>query len=164
MNTPSPSGTTAAGPTFLLVDDDPLVVHALAQALRPLGKVAFSTAFNDVHLVTAQSRPRMVLIDVDLPQVTGLEIVRRIRSNPELDGVLLCLMTAHNSESVLQEARALPVSLVLQKPMDTALLVGQVRLLLEKPATENGSGLPLAEQTTHIGQEASASGDPVADR
>ena len=130
MNTPSPSGTPAAGPTFLLVDDDPLVVQALAQALRPLGKVAFSTAFNDVHVVVAQSLPRMVLIDVDLPQVTGLEIVRRIRSNPELDGVLLCLMTAHSSETVLQEARSLPVSLVLQKPIDIPLLVGQMRALL----------------------------------
>lgn len=123
--------TPAPSPTFLLVDDDPLVVHVLAQALRPLGKVAFSTAFEDVHLIAARSRPRVVLIDVDLPQVTGLEIVRRIRSNPELDGMHICLMTAHSSESVLQEARSLPVAHVLRKPIDTEALVGQMKALLE---------------------------------
>ncbi|MFN3494556.1 MAG: response regulator [Hydrogenophaga sp.] len=125
-----PAGTPAAAPTFLLVDDDPLIVHALARALRPLGKVAFSTAFDDVPERVARTRPSAVLIDIDLPEITGPEIVRRIRSNPALDSVVLCLMTAHRSEAVLQEARSLPVALVLQKPIDAVALVEQMRALL----------------------------------
>jgi putative two-component system response regulator len=117
-------------PTFLIIDDDPLVVHAMAKALRPLGKVAFSTEYDRVHVVAALSRPRVMLIDVDLPQVTGLDIVRRLRLNPDLDSVHVLLMTAHRGKSVLEEARSLTVDEVLTKPIDTASLVASIKELL----------------------------------
>lgn len=50
---------------FMLVDDDQVLVHALARALRPLGKVAFSNNFDSVHLTASSAKPLVMLIDID---------------------------------------------------------------------------------------------------
>ncbi len=113
--------------TFLIVDDDPLIVHALARALRPLGKVSFTTAFNSVHVTAALAQPRFIMIDVDLPGVTGLEIARAIRTIPELAATDLILMTAHSDEAVLKEGEALTGIPVLRKPINMERLLDLIK-------------------------------------
>lgn len=132
--TPSPE---VQGPVFLVVDDDPLIVHALAKALRPLGKVAYSTDFDQVHVMAALTMPRIMLIDIDLPQVTGFEIVRRIRANPDLDGSHVFLMTAHRGEAVLREAANLAIDGLLQKPIDFKSLLERAERLISGPKRGN---------------------------
>lgn len=117
-------------PSFLIVDDDVLIVHALARVLRPLGRATFTMEFDKVHVMAALTRPSLMLIDIDLPQVTGLEIVRRIRSNPDLDQMHIFVMTAHQSESILREARSLSINEVIAKPIDTEALVSRISALL----------------------------------
>lgn len=121
---------SVSSPVFMLVDDDPLIVHALSKALRPLGKVVFSTEFNQVHLMAAIAQPRILLIDIDLPEVTGLEIVRRIRSNSELDHIHVFLMTAHRSASVLNQVEGLNIDGLLIKPIDMVALLSSMGRLL----------------------------------
>lgn len=117
---------------FMVVDDDQVLVHALARALRPLGKVAFSNAFDSVHLSSASARPRVMLIDIDLPLVTGIEIVRRIRSNPEMDSIYILMMTSHRSEAVLKQVAGLDVDGLLQKPIDMPALLARVQAFLSE--------------------------------
>lgn len=117
-------------PMFLIVDDDPLIVHALSKALRPLGKVAFSTEFDQVHITAAITKPRVLLIDIDLPEVTGLEIVRRIRSNSDLDHSHIFLMTAHRNASVLKQVEMLGTDGLLTKPIDMGALLSRLEGLL----------------------------------
>lgn len=119
---------------FMVVDDDQIVVHTIARALRPLGKVAFSNDFASVHLSAAKARPRMMLIDIDLPIVTGIEIVRRIRSNPEMDSVFILMMTSHRSEAVLKQVEGLGVDGLLEKPIDMPALLTRVQALLNQPS------------------------------
>lgn len=119
--------TNPTAPTFLIVDDDPLIVHSLAKALRPLGKVSFTNAFDMVHVTAALARPRFILVDIDLPNVTGLDIARAIRNNPDLDATEIILMTAHNAEAVLREAQSLTGMPVLQKPIDLYQLVELIK-------------------------------------
>jgi two-component system cell cycle response regulator DivK len=118
---------------FMVVDDDQILVHSLARALRPLGKVAFSNDFDSVHLSAASGRPRVMLIDIDLPLVTGFEIARRIRSNPEMDSVYILLMTSHRSEAVLKQVAGLGVDGLLEKPIDMPALLARVQVLLDTP-------------------------------
>ena len=118
---------------FMLVDDDQILVHSLARALRPLGKVAFSNEFDRVHISAASVRPRIMLIDIDLPLVTGIEIVRRIRSNPDLDGVYILMMTSHRSEAVLKQVEGLDVDGLLAKPVDMPSLLKRAQELLDQP-------------------------------
>lgn len=125
--------------TFMVVDDDQILVHSLARALRPLGKVAFSNDFNAVHHTAASARPRLMLIDIDLPLVTGIEIARRIRSNPEMDGVYILMMTSHHSEAVLKQVAGVDVDGLLQKPIDLPALLTRVQAFLKEPRRGPGS-------------------------
>lgn len=118
---------------FMVVDDDQVLVHALARALRPLGKVAFSNNFDSVHLTASSAKPRVMLIDIDLPLVTGIEIARRIRSNPELDSVYILMMTSHRSEAVLKQVAGLDVDGLLEKPIDMQDLLVRVQAFLSEP-------------------------------
>jgi DNA-binding response OmpR family regulator len=118
---------------FMVVDDDQVLVHALARALRPLGKVAFSNNFDSVHLSAASARPRVMLIDIDLPLVTGIEIARRIRSNPELESIYILMMTSHRSEAVLKQVAGLDVDGLLEKPIDMPDLLVRVQAFLSEP-------------------------------
>jgi len=124
-------------PVFMIVDDDPLMVHALSNALRPLGKVTFSTEFDQVHLMAAITRPRILLIDIDLPEVTGLEIVRRINANSDLDDSHVFLMTAHRSASVLNQVEGLRIDGLLIKPIDMVALISRMEGIL---GTHRGPG------------------------
>ncbi len=132
MTTDDPTAAPEAL-TFMVVDDDPVVVHSLARALRVLGKVAFSNEFDRVHIAAASAHPRIMLIDIDLPLVTGIEIVRRIRSNPELDSVCILMMTAHRSDAVLRQVDGLKVDGLLEKPINIPELLARVQKLLVQP-------------------------------
>lgn len=76
----------------------------------------------------------MMLIDIDLPTVTGIEIVRRIRSNPEMDSVFILMMTSHRSEAVLKQVEGLGVDGLLEKPIDMPALLTRVQALLNQPS------------------------------
>lgn len=126
-------------PKILIVDDDPLMVHALAAALKPLGKVSFTTDFDLVHVTVALARPKVLLLDVDLPGVTGLEIARRIRENPDLDDTQVVLMTAHRCGSVLHEAESLVGDRVMLKPIDLGAISDKVGGMLSlSPSAQPG--------------------------
>lgn len=116
-----------SSPVFLIVDDDPLIVHTLAKAIRPLGKVSFTTAFDQVHITAATLKPQVILLDVDLPRITGLDIARLIRSNPDLDGTRILLMTAHHAPSLLKEGETITGGPVLRKPIDLDQLVAMLK-------------------------------------
>lgn len=120
---------------FMVVDDDQILVHSLARALRPLGKVAFSNDFDSVHLTAANARPWVMLIDIDLPSVTGIEIARRIRSNPAMASVYILMMTSHRSEAVLKQLEGLDVDGLLQKPIDMPALLVRMQAYLDAPRT-----------------------------
>jgi DNA-binding response OmpR family regulator len=133
--TPDVKTTVSDALAFMVVDDDQILVHSLARALRPLGKVAFSNDFDSVHLTAANAQPRVMLIDIDLPSVTGIEIARRIRSNPEMGSVYIFMMTSHRSEAVLKQVAGLDVDGLLQKPIDMPALLVRMQALLDAPRT-----------------------------
>lgn len=118
---------------FMVVDDDQILVHALARALRPLGKVAFSNDFDAVHVSAAMARPRVMLIDIDLPLVTGIEIARRIRSNPDMDSVYILMMSSHRNDAVLKRVADLNVDGLLEKPIDMPALLARLNEFLDAP-------------------------------
>lgn len=118
---------------FMVVDDDQILVHALARALRPLGKVAFSKDFDSVHVSAAIARPRVMLIDIDLPLVTGIEVARRIRSDPDMDSVYILMMSSHRTDAMLKQVAQLDVDGFLEKPIDMPALLARVRAFLDAP-------------------------------
>ena len=79
-----------------------------------------------------QHPPRLVLLDFDLPGMSGIEVLRALREIESLRGVPAIFLTAVVDPRVLAELRALDAQEVLQKPFRPRQLVETVARVLQE--------------------------------
>ena len=116
----------------LIVDDEPAVREMLAVALEMAGfevKEAedASTALHQV----ASSLPDLMLIDWMMPQVSGLELCRRLRRNPDTANIPLILLTARGEE----DAKITGLEVAddyITKPFSPRELVARLKAILRR--------------------------------
>jgi DNA-binding NarL/FixJ family response regulator len=94
----------SSGPiTVAVVDDHPVVragIRAVLAAAADLNVVAESASGVDALRVTAELRPDVLILDVNLPDMNGLEVARRLRNQGDLTPIVI--LTVHNdSQTVL---------------------------------------------------------------
>jgi acetolactate synthase I/II/III large subunit len=109
----------------LLVDDDQIHLRALERQLREdedLEVVVVQNAI-DAMLSIGSKRPDLVVMDVFMPGVDGLEACRRIKSNPAIADVQVVLTSSVMTPELEEAAREAGARLAIHKPIDiTALL------------------------------------------
>ena len=99
---------------LLLIEDDVDVADVLARAFREEGHRAFVSYSGEEGLARlAQERPDAVFLDVRLPNMNGIEVLRRIRSTDKALPVIIITGLATPSE--VAEARELGVTEVIEK-------------------------------------------------
>jgi CheY-like chemotaxis protein len=145
MNDPTPDPNAQdANAAILIIDDDPIVVQLLARALTSLGRVVFATNGLDGLEVATRHRPRVALIDADLPDITGYDIVKRLRGDPDLQGITLIMISAHSAAVVAEGAEDAGADGFLSKPIDEDELRSRLGQALgtPRPATVCAPGTP----------------------
>ena len=92
------SGETPAGgsrQTILCIDDDPLVLGVGTSALEAHGyRVLFATDPATGLAIAREERPDVILPDVLMPAMTGLEVCQQLRADPNLKDTPIILLTA----------------------------------------------------------------------
>jgi DNA-binding NtrC family response regulator len=115
-------------PSVLVVDDEGLIRWALSQGLAESGcavQEASSGEETRALLAAGAARPDVVLLDLRLPDVSDLTLLREIRENwPEIP---IVIMTAHGSATDAEEAVRLGAYRFVSKPFDVAEMVRLVR-------------------------------------
>jgi CheY-like chemotaxis protein len=114
----------------LICDDEPLLRELMRVAL--LGDYAFeeaSTIEESIELA-ASFRPDVALIDVMMPGGSGLDIVRHLKSDPELSHARCVVVSAFSEESDRQEATEAGAEAFVAKPFDPDELSATVASLL----------------------------------
>ncbi len=107
--------------SILIVEDDPLVRKTLASQLAKKGfEVTVAETGEDGVRMYAESATDIVLLDVRLPDIDGLEVLRRIRERSRRAVILV--MTAFDDMKTTVEAIKLGAFEYLVKPLDTAEL------------------------------------------
>ena len=115
MVTPSVPGR------ILLVDDDPAIRESLSSALDPARYVLVSAADGATGLSLAEGfSPEVVLLDLGLPDVQGLDLIPRLRELDELTGIVV--LTATSEISVVVRAMRLGADNFLAKPVSLGTL------------------------------------------
>lgn len=70
-----------------------------------------------------------VLIDWDMPNMNGLELLKHIRGNPQFDGIKAMMVTSQSSFDRVSQALTIGADDYLMKPLDEAMLADKLRLL-----------------------------------
>lgn len=117
-------------PTILIVDDSASMRQILALLLKQAGfaTVAAKDGFEALELLD----PGQVLaiVDYNMPNLNGIELIRRIRSGSVNRAVPILMVTTETEESRKQEARQAGATGWITKPFDQAAFVATVRRLV----------------------------------
>jgi two-component system cell cycle response regulator DivK len=132
------------GERILIVDDNPMNVKLASVAMSSEGYVVETAS--DAHETLAKIRsfrPLLILMDIQLPGMDGLELTRWIKADPTSRDVVILALTAHAVEGYEERARAAGCDGYIAKPIDTRALPSVVaEHLRPKPSTDAEGGPP----------------------
>jgi diguanylate cyclase (GGDEF)-like protein len=113
--------------SILLVDDDPMVIRILSRILAEFEPVRFATDGRMALKLATQSVPDLVLLDVDMPNLSGFDVCRAFKDNAALAPVPIIFISSHESPELEAKGLALGASDFLAKPPRAALVLARVR-------------------------------------
>jgi CheY-like chemotaxis protein len=120
-----------AGETILIVEDSPVSLKLTASALRADGyKVQLASTAEQALSTLRSLKPDLILVDLILPGMNGLELTRQIRQDKRLHDVTVVALTACNMEGDEERARSAGCDGYLLKPFDKQTLE-EVRQFLD---------------------------------
>lgn len=120
---------------LLVVDDEKPVLDAIKRQFKQFAdKVEVSTTNSGIEavLLVAENKPHGMLIDLNMPDLDGFEVVRRINARKQFEGVTLITMTGRHSADVVAESLKAGAAACLAKPVqaETVLEFFKVPLAL----------------------------------
>jgi excisionase family DNA binding protein len=120
------------GPVRLMVvDDEKPVLEAFRRAFKPYSgfvELILTTSGVEALLQVYELRPQGMLIDLNMPDLDGFEVCRRIRARKQLDGTKLITMTARYSPEVADQSMKAGADECLAKPVDANQLIQLLKI------------------------------------
>lgn len=113
----------------MIVDDEPINIKLVRKVLREAGYRSFTEIVDPRDTIAAmrKSPPDIVLLDIMMPHISGLEILEAIRSISQLSSIPVLILTASSDRATKLEALDLGATDFLSKPVDRAELVPRIR-------------------------------------
>lgn len=117
----------------LVVDDDPVVLEVLQTLLSPHGyRVTTLSEPMKFWDVLEESPPDLLLLDVNMPEVTGVKLCRAVRTDLRWAGVPILFLSAHDDAATIQRVFAAGADDYLAKPIVGSELLIRVANRLER--------------------------------
>ena len=131
----SPAGST--GETFLpqstvlIVDDNPQNVELLQAFLESL-PVKLVSAIDGIDALekVAQNNPDLILLDVMMPRMSGFQVCRKLKSDPQTRDIQILMVTALNELGDIEQASECGTDDFVSKPVNKLELLTRVKSLL----------------------------------
>jgi diguanylate cyclase (GGDEF)-like protein len=159
LATPTGAGSedsSLEGRRILVVDDEPMVSRGLTTLLGKRGMTV--TAVNDplrFWTVLDETKPNLILMDLEMPKISGTELCRVVRTDPRWSEVPVIFLTGHTDQASVQRVFAAGADDYVGKPFVPAELMMRVesRLIGVKARrapveTDPLTGLPIAHKAT----------------
>lgn len=121
-----------AGEPILIVDDNPTNLKLARVLLAGEGyEVRTANDAEEAMLALATFRPRLILMDIQLPGIDGLELTRRLKQDPEHREIIIIALTAYAMKGDDEKAFAAGCDGYVTKPIDANDLPAVVAKHLE---------------------------------
>jgi two-component system KDP operon response regulator KdpE len=131
---------TSAASTILVVDDYQDNRTLLAAWLRAKGyKVVEAQDGKEGVLQANRSHPDLILMDLAMPELDGIEATRQIRQRRTLSQTPIFAISAYATYEVKEDAMAAGFTDIFTKPLDLASLLGKIQGTLDKQNSDRAS-------------------------
>jgi chemosensory pili system protein ChpA (sensor histidine kinase/response regulator) len=133
---PPPSSATEPLRPLVLLADDSLSVRRLAQHLLQSSGYRVETAedgLQALHTLENGEVPALLIADIEMPDMDGLELLRRLRATERFQRLPVVMLTAHSAGPVSHQAIDLGAQAFLTKPYSPNELLAVVRRFVQIP-------------------------------
>ncbi len=118
------SGGVPAARTVLLVEDSEAIRDAFTILLEDAGYTVLGAGTGEEALrLAAEHVPDLVLLDMGLPDMTGLQVVRQVKSTPATTGIPVVAVTGRDEPADRRACLAAGCTAYIVKPVNTQKLV-----------------------------------------
>jgi two-component system alkaline phosphatase synthesis response regulator PhoP len=129
---------------ILLVDDEPDILEIVGYNLKNEGYKIY-TAKNGIEAIAVAKKtiPHLILLDIMMPEMDGIEACEKIRATKELENVLITFFTARGEDYSQVAGFNVGADDYITKPIKPKLLVSKIKALLRRVSEiENTNNLP----------------------
>ena len=136
---------------ILLVDDEPDILEFVSYNLKKEGYQMF-TANNgkEAMSIAKQEKPDLIILDVMMPNMDGIETCREIRDIHGLQNVLIAFLTARNEDYSQIAGFEVGADDYINKPIKPRVLISRIKALLRRSNIALQEGNPEKEETGNI--------------
>jgi two-component system cell cycle response regulator DivK len=105
---------------ILIVEDDPRSLKMIRMTLRPYGySLLEATDGEEALKVACSDKPDLIIMDLRLPKVSGLEVTRQLRQMSDCNHIAIIAITAYAMKGDKEEAISAGCDAYLAKPINT---------------------------------------------
>jgi two-component system chemotaxis response regulator CheY len=116
--------------TILTVDDSATVRQMVKFTLSTAGYSVIEAVDGQDALAKLASPVNLVITDLNMPNLDGIGLIRRVRANPACKGIPIIMLTTESQESRKQEGKAAGATGWIVKPFTTQQLLAVVKRVL----------------------------------
>jgi len=118
-------------PLVLVVDDEPVNIEIMAEILEQDYQVLFATDANTTLNIVERCNPQLILLDIMMPDMNGIDLCRQLKSNPHYRDIPIIFVTALNHK--IDETEGLEAGAIdyVTKPIVAPVLKARVRNQIE---------------------------------
>jgi two-component system, OmpR family, alkaline phosphatase synthesis response regulator PhoP len=118
---------------ILVVDDEPDILEILSYNLSKEGYTVITASNGEEAVQKANTeKPRLIILDIMMPQMDGVGVCRAIRANPEFDQTLIAFLTARVEDYSQIAALDVGGDDYITKPIKPRVLMSRVKALLRR--------------------------------
>jgi len=122
-------------PKVLIIDDDAIVRETVRIALGTGGFEAVTLESPALaHVVVRQSKPDLVIMDLYMPELNGLDLCRKLKADPETRRIPVIIFTGSNETVDVISGIEAGAFEYITKPVDGELLIEKIRGVLKHKA------------------------------
>lgn len=115
----------------LVVDDEPELAKIIQVRLAANGYDVIRAENGQEALDKAESeKPELILLDVMMPKMHGLDVLRKLKEDPDTEGIPVVMLTAKDDKESVLKAKSLGAKDYIAKPFNSEALLDTVRKYL----------------------------------
>jgi len=124
-------------PNIFVVDDDPDILDLLRYNLtREDFRVSTANDGQEALDRVVEVNPDLILLDLMMPKVGGLDVTRKLQSNPRTKSIPIIMVTAKGEDSDIVVGLELGATDYIVKPFSMRVLIARIRKTLRRPLTD----------------------------